>query len=135
MEWHIWDFPDTVRVYFNDKFRIELFELIKCGDSRVNIAKKFGVSTSIIKSYFQTGKDSDGLKTYIPVKIIKKIPEVMEISTDSEFMHKLERNIVAYRARNGKPVKNPIFPIKETPEIYSIVAHMICDGTAGKRKT
>jgi len=135
MEWHVWDFPDTVRVYFNEDFRIELFTLLKGNSSRNRLAKKFGISTSIIKSYFQTGKDSEGLKTYIPVKIIKRIPYILSISTNSEFMLRLEKNIVAYRARAGWAVTNPILPIKETSELYSIVAHMICDGSAGKRKT
>lgn len=135
MEWHVWDFPDTVRVYFNEDFRIELFRLLKGNESRNKLAKRFGVNTSTVKSYFQTGKDSEGLKTYITVKIIKKIPEILSIFTGSEFMKRLEKNIVAYRSRNGNSVINPILPITESPELYSIATHMICDGTAGKRKT
>lgn len=135
MEWHIWDFPDEIRVYFNDQFREKLFRTLKGASSRNKLARKFGVSTSIIKSYFQTGKDSAGLKTYIPVKIIKRIPKILSIPVDCEFMLKLEKNVVAYRARAGWAVTNPILPIRETPELYSIVAHVICDGTAGKRKT
>ncbi len=135
MEWHIWDFPDGIRVYFNEDFRIELFRLLKGNESRNKLAKKFGVNTTTIKSYFQTGVDSDGLRTYAPINIIKKLPEILSVSINSKFMKELEENIVAYRARAGWAVTNPILPIRETPELYSIVAHMICDGTAGKGKT
>ncbi len=135
MEWHVWDFPDEIRVYFNDDFRIELFKLLKGNGSRNKLAKRFGVNTSTIKAYFQKGVDSEGLKTYIPTRIIKNVPKVLGIMTDAAFMHKLEKNIVAYRARNGNPVIDPVLPLTETPELYSIIAHVICDGTAGKSKT
>jgi hypothetical protein len=131
-EWHIWDFPDNVRVYLSDDFRSRLFLLLKKKESRSKLAKKFDMNTSTIKSYFQNGVDSKGLKTYIPISIVKKIPEIL---SDFRIMKELERNIIAYRSRAGSPVISPILPIKETPEMYSVIAHIICDGSAGKRKS
>jgi len=136
MEWHVWDFPDNIRVYFKDEFREWLFKRLKeiCG-SRTEIGRKLKVSTTTIRSYFQTGHDSDNLRTYVPVRIIKKIIKLFSSNFDGNFLQELEKNIIAYRCRAGWPVYDPILPIKESPKLYSIVCHMVGDGSAGKGKT
>jgi len=136
MEWHVWDFPDNIRVYFKDEFRECLFKRLKeiCG-SRAEIGRKLKVSTTTIRAYFQTGHDSAGLKTYVPAKIIKRVIEIFGHQAGNGFSKKLEKNIIAYRCRAGWPVYDPILPIKESPGLYSIVCHMIGDGSAGKGKT
>lgn len=136
MEWHVWDFPDNIYVKFTERFRIKLFILLKnvCG-SRAKLAKELGYDTTTIKGFLQKGHDSEGHQMYTPVKLIKKIPEILSCSFDSKIMKELERNIVAYRSRAGLSTFNPKLPIKETSELYSIMAHMVCDGSAGKGKT
>ncbi len=131
-EWHIWDFPDTIHVKFSDGFRIKLFKLLvaKFG-SRNKASKALGCHTTNLRSYLQLGHDSGGFQAFTPMRIVKKISAVLGDSLKVE----IERNVVAYRAWGGNSVRSPILPIKETPEMYSIVAHLICDGTAGKGKT
>ena len=52
--WHIWDFPDMVYIYFNDKFREEFFDVLfrKCGGKRP-CARFFGVNQQTIKQYYR----------------------------------------------------------------------------------
>jgi len=135
-EWHVWDFPDNIRIYFSDGFREWLFaELKNICETRAELSRRLGLHTSMVKSYLQTGHDSKGLKTYIPVKVIKKIIESFNSQLGITFSEKLESSIIAYRARAGWPVYKPKLPIKETPSVYSILFHIICDGSASKGKT
>lgn len=134
MEWHIWDFPDNVRIYFTDEFREWLFKRLKeiCG-TRIEIERRLEVSRGTIDEDIKLGKLRNGVETYTSVKIIKKIISVFSSQFDSDFLEKLEKNIIAIRCSRGWVVHNPILPIKERPELYSIVFHMIGDGNASPR--
>lgn len=131
-EWNIWDFPDTLYVKFSDELRIRLFrQLIEKFGSRNRAAMALGCHTVNLRTYLQWGHDSEGFQAFMPLKYVKKLPELLGDSIKEE----IQGNIAAYRARAGNPVRNPILPIKESPELYSLIAHLICDGSAGKGKT
>lgn len=91
-EWHVWDFPDNIRIYLIDEFREWLFNELKgvCG-TRAEISRRLGLHTSVVKSYLQTGYDSGGLKIYIPIKSIKKIIETFHSQLGTTFLEKLEK--------------------------------------------
>ncbi len=136
MEWHVWDFPDNIRVYFNDSFRELLYSKLKgiC-KTRIEIARRLGTDKETIRRCFYLGfRDKRKLvKTYTSVKLIKKIIEVFGFYFDSEFLQNLEKNIIAYRSWNGWDVTYPNLPIRETPELYSVVFHVVGDGNASPR--
>ena len=131
MKWHIWDFPDSIYVKFSASYRIKLYRyLIKKFGSRAKAAKNLGIHTTSLRDNLQRAHDSEGLEVYTSVRIVKKL-----IHLFPNIKNRIEKNIIAYRSLSGNSVYNPILPIRESSEIYSIVAHMICDGSAGKRKT
>lgn len=136
--WHIWEFPDKIRIRFSERFRKRLYEELRrmCG-TREEIANRLGVDSETIKTNIQTGKNrsrkGEFVDCYISVKLVKKILEYFGKYSDINFLKSLESNIVGYRAWNGWIVKNPEIPIKESPELYSIVFHLLGDGNASKR--
>jgi hypothetical protein len=133
MEWHVWDFPDNVRVCFSDEFRQHLFEVLKkvCG-SRYRLAKVLELHPTTIKEY-ESAKSSTGVEVLIPVSVLKKIIEILRNEGIHYLIDELERHIVKIRmSGNGLVVNNPILPIKESEELYSFAAHMIGDGCASK---
>lgn len=132
-EWHVWDFPDNIMVYFNEEFRLRLYAKLKdiCG-TRDEIARKLESNKETIRSSLFLG-ERDGHKSYTFVKIVKKIVEVFGLQLDSDFLNEMDRNVVAYRSWNGWSVTNPLLPIKESPQLYSLVFHLIGDGNASKR--
>jgi len=132
MEWHVWDFPDNIRVYFKDEFREWLFKRLKeiCG-SRYRLAKILNLHPMTIKQY-ELGHSTYNLSVYVPVSFVKRIIHIFKGLFTDDILSNLEKNIVAYRIRAGWPVYNPILPIKERPEIYSIIGHLLGDGCASK---
>jgi hypothetical protein len=133
MEWHVWDFPDNIRVYFNNEFRLKLYKKLKeiC-KTRVEIARRLKTNRETVRRSLYLGYRCE-TKAYTSVKIIKKIIEVFGSQLGNRFLSELEKNIVAYRSWNGWVVNDPILPIKETPRLYSVVFHLIGDGNASVR--
>ncbi|MFH1631062.1 MAG: hypothetical protein ABIA21_02470 [Candidatus Aenigmatarchaeota archaeon] len=131
MEWHVWDFPDTLYIKLSEDFRKELCDrLVNKFGSRNKASIFLGINTTTLKRGLQTGIDSEGFEAYTSMKLIKKILDIFPEDKEA-----IERNVIAYRARSGNSITNPILPLRETPEMYSIIAHMICDGSAGERKS
>ncbi len=129
-EFHVWNFPDSIYVKFNNSFRKQLYSrLLKLFGSTRKIGKALGGGLSLV-TIIRRGKDYEGLEAYLNVKFVKKIIQFLP-----ELKNAIEKNIVAYRCRAGWSVYKPILPIKESPEVYNIISHLICDGSAGKRKT
>ncbi|MGC8812622.1 MAG: LAGLIDADG family homing endonuclease [Candidatus Aenigmatarchaeota archaeon] len=134
-EWHVWDFPDNVRIYLNDKFRKWLFEKLKeiCG-SRYRLAKLLNLHPMSIKEY-ELGHSSRKFKVYISVKIIKQFIEILDKASKRYFLKELEKNITSYRSRGGWIVSNPKLPIRESPKLYSLIFHLIGDGCDSAKST
>lgn len=133
MEWHVWDFPDNIRVYFDSSFRELLYKkLIKICRTRIEIARRLGTNKETIRRSLCLGY-RDKKEAYTSVKIIKRIIEIFGNELGDKFLENLEMSIVCYRAWNGWNVKNSILPIKEEPKFYSIAFHLIGDGNASLR--
>jgi hypothetical protein len=132
-EFHLWDFPDNIYVLLKDDFRDNFFkELYSKFGSRRQYALKMGVSPPDVRRYHQgfSIKNSRKFAQYIPNWLIKKSLVLLSEEAKDE----LEKNITALRSRAGSDLRNPILPIRETPAIYRVLAHMIGDGSAGKGK-
>ncbi len=119
--WHIWDFPeDNVRVKFknNKKF---LEESIKYFCSIKNMANFLSVKSSTIHGWRQ-------YNLFIPLKYIKKIVKFRRLDR-----YNLEKEIVAYKGSNlSLVINNPRLPLKESPELFAIITHLIGDGCVNK---
>jgi hypothetical protein len=133
MEWHVWNFPDNIRIYLNHDFRDLLYEkLIKICKTRIEIARKLNSNKETIRRSLYLGYRNKK-EAYISVKLIKDIIKVFGEQLGSEFLGELEKNIIFYRSWNGWNVKNPKIPIEENPKVYSIVFHLMGDGNASAR--
>ncbi len=133
MEWHIWDFPDGIRVNFTSEYRQKLFIRLKeiCG-SRYALAKILNLHPMTVKEY-ELGKSSTNRPVFVPVKFIKDIKMNFKGSLTEEFIE-MENFILSYRCKNkGLFVNRPILPIKESPYLYSVAIHVLADGCASKR--
>jgi hypothetical protein len=136
--WHVWDFPDNIRVRFRDKFKKALYKkLIEICKTRVEIARRLKSNKETIRRCLYLGyrkhKDGKKVKAYISIPLIKRIITTYETQLGKNFIKRFDKNIVAYRSWNGWDVINPILPIKETPKLYSIAFHLIGDGNASVR--
>jgi hypothetical protein len=133
MEWHVWDFPDNIRIYFADEFRLKLFNKLKemCG-SRYRLAKILKLHPMTIKEY-ELAKSSKGRDVFLPVSVLKKIIDILKKYNRSSLITEIEKHIEKIRmSGKGLIVNHPRLPIKESKEFYSFVAHMIGDGCASR---
>ena len=58
MEWHIWDFPDSIYVKFKDKYKIKVFEKLRNYFGGYRAVSKLGFDYSFIASCLKRGHDS-----------------------------------------------------------------------------
>lgn len=133
MEWHVWDFPDEIRINFTAEFRQRLFIRLKevCG-SRYALAKSLNLHPMTVKEY-ELARSTTNLPVLLPVKFIKAIKMNFGESLTKEF-EEMENFILSYRCKNkGLFVHKPILPIKESPSLYSTAIHILADGCASKR--
>jgi len=132
MEWHIWDFPDNVRIYFTDEFKKYVFETLKkiCR-SRYRLAKILELHPVTVKQY-ELGKSTYGRTVFMPVFVLKKLIEILKKSKFYSIIDEIEKHITKMRLKGGKSsvVYNPTLPIKESEKLYSFTAHMMGDGCA-----
>lgn len=131
--WHIWDFPDSVYVFIKDETREKFFSLLyeKFG-SRRRFARFLNLDPSTVKELHKGFSKKNG-KVYIqymPNWILKKSKGFLT----NNIIKLIECSILAYRARAGSAVKNPILPIKESPTLYRLASHIMGDGSASKGK-
>ncbi len=118
-EWHIWDFPDNIYVKFSTEYKIKIYNMLKEKyKTRPLIAKALFCRPESVIRIFENSTD------LLAVRSIRKI-----VSIFPQTKNELERNIVAYRGANKGFVNKPVLPIKETPKLYNIIAHLIGDGT------
>lgn len=134
-KWHIWDFPGTVYVYLEPKTRELFFEAMfkKLGGKRP-YARFLGVTQRCVKYYSKGYTTKNGIKhkQSLPISVFKKSSKLI----DNKLKRKIESNILILKAKNkGTPIIYPVLPIKESPELYRIIAHVLADGSATKRKT
>lgn len=120
---HLWDFPDDViRIVLRRKVTDGFFDdCIRHFGSIRAYSQYLSVPKGMVYSW---RKDN----LFIPLWAIRKT--ITEISWTWKF---IEENTVAYKsASTGNPITSPVLPIKETPELYELIGHLICDGHVSK---
>jgi len=123
--WHIWDFPENIYILLNKRINEEFFNEVfkKCGGKRP-YARFLGLTQKAVKQYHRRCSFKYGKKH------VQSIPLI-----NNNLKRKIENNINIIKIKNkGTPIKNPKLPIKESPEFYRIVAHIIGDGFGGENK-
>lgn len=131
------DFPDYVFVYLKDNYRKELFRaLYNLFGSIDKVAEFLSVSISRLSCWCH-GKQKDYVRNkvsmqFIPLSKLRIISERLVEDYRKEFsLENIEKHLVMYRMRAGNPIKNPKFPIVESPELVRLLFHLIGDGYAG----
>jgi len=117
MKIHLKDFPNEVYVRLKKEYKDNLFkELSK--SKLEDLKKRIQVTKTTIIEWKKRAE-------YIPLWGIRKIFLII----DKKDFPDIERNIISYKTKRGKhEVKNPLFPIVDTPELREIVIHIMCDG-------
>jgi biotin operon repressor len=120
-EFHIWNFPeDKIRILFKNPNKF-----VQIAISHFGNRKKLGVFLKIQSTEIYNWTKYN---IYIPLKYVKLM--VKEIGLN---WIDVERNISSYKGVNtSAPIFNPKLPIKESPEIFSVITHIICDGSINK---
>ena len=131
---YLLDFPDTIYFSIKPDIRKLYFDRIYTFyDGKRNAARNLGVSLKTIRTY-ENGlsiKYKTKHSQYIPISFFKKTLPLLE----KKFIENLEQNLDAISVRNGLEIKNPEIPILESSQLYNIIAHIIADGSAPKRRT
>jgi hypothetical protein len=123
-EFHIWNFPkNKIRVFFNSKTKEKFFH-----DCR----EKFGSLKNYSEFLGITYGSVIGWKIQnlaIPMWIIHKTKN--KIGWDWNF---IEMNIIAYKGiGHGNSIRNVKLPLKETPQLFEIITHIIGDGCIDRK--
>ncbi len=119
--WHVWDFPNCVYIKFTDSFRIKIYNKLKAQYKTIRgIGRVLNCDPSKIRGFFKHNKPSCFISITAVKNIIRMYPEIK---------NKLEKSIVAYRSSNKSIVENPVLPIKESPELYNVIVHLLGDGS------
>lgn len=115
---HIWDFPDEVRILLEGSTLTKYFQ--ECADhfkSKKAFARFLDTTLGGINFWVKKGG-------FVPLPVLRKTIKFTSISWSD-----LERNVIAYKsASTSKSITNPTLPIKETPELFEIISHLIFDG-------
>jgi len=134
---HLLDFPDYLFVYIEDNFRKEFFgALYNLFGSIDRAAKYLEVSVSRLSCWY-SGKQRDYVRDiwglqFIPLIKLKRISQALLEDNREEFsMCEIEKKVIMYRMRAGNPIRNPIFGIKESPQLVRLLFHLIGDGYSG----
>lgn len=134
---HLDHFPESIFVYLEDAYRKELLNsAYNLFGSLSKLAREIKVSPTRL-SYWFRGKQKDykrnkvGLQ-FIPLLKLKIISNFLVEDGREEFsIENIERHVLMYRMRAGNPIKNPRFPIKESPELIRLMFHLLGDGYSG----
>jgi len=133
------DFPEETFVFLEENYRKELLEsAYSLFGALTKLAKKINVSPARL-SYWFRGKQKDykankiGLQ-FIPLSKLKLISKYLVEDSREEFsMENIEKKVLMYRMQAGNPIKNPKFPIKESPQLARLLFHLLGDGYAGRK--
>jgi len=125
-KFHLFDFPkNKVYVLLADDFRRKLFSLAsEIAGSQNKLAKKLGTSRQNIARWLN---GSVCMPLYMLEEILWRIPLAQRPT-----IKQLERQVVRYQARGGKPVRNPNLPLIEDERLLRTFFHLAGDGYAGR---
>ena len=133
-EFHLLDFPDNLFVKLNKEFNDIFFrKMYGIFETQKEFSKFLATGRQEIYKYHNQVQRDRGKNypIYIPLKLLKKCIKIL----DENFVKLIEQNMIEVRGKIGLGIQNPKFPIKESIELYRIIAHVIADGSASKRKT
>lgn len=133
------DFPNNTFVFLEEKYRKELLEsAYALFGTLTKLANAIGVSVGRLSCWFR-GEQKDYKRNnigiqFIPLSKLKLISKYLLDDGSEEFsMENIEKNVLMYRMQAGNPIKNPKFPIKESPELTRLLFHLFGDGYSGKK--
>ena len=133
-EFHLWDVPDNLFILLNKEANGKFFKrMYSIFGTQQEFAKFLGLWRQEVNKYHKQILKANGryYPVYFPLRLFKKCLHIL----DKEFLCYLEQNVSEIRVNVGLSICNPKLPIKESEEVYRIVAHMIADGSASKGKT
>ncbi len=128
---HLKDFPeDKIVVFLEDEFREELIDNAIKSFSRKRLAehlniRKLDTITRWKKAKIKRSKNWITPQG-IPLNKLKTLLKLLNVD-----LNNIEKYVTAYKSR-GKSllIKNPNLPVKESPKLFRIIAHMMGDGSA-----
>jgi len=120
-EFHIWHFPEEkIRILFKNHRKF-IENTMNFFGSQKALANFLDISPGLLVNWKRH-------PLYIPLSSVKKIVKKLNLN-----WFELEKTILAYKGVNTSlPIRNPILPIKETPKLFGIITHLICDGCVNK---
>lgn len=133
-EFHLWDFPDNLFILLGKEANNQFFKrMYILFGTQQKFSEFLGLYRQEVNKYHKQVLKSRGIywPVYFPLRLFKKCITFL----DESFLMYLEQNIAEIRVKVGLSVYNPKLPIRESEEIYRIIAHMIADGSASKGKT
>ncbi|MBS3105589.1 hypothetical protein J4234_04995 [Candidatus Woesearchaeota archaeon] len=133
-EFHLWDFQDNLFILLDKEANDRFFKIMyNQFGTQQEFAKFLGLWRQEVNKYHKQLLKDNGryYPVYFPIRLFKKCVPIL----DKEFICYLEQNVSEIRARVGLSVYNPKLPIRESQEVYRILAHIIADGSASKGKT
>jgi DNA-binding MarR family transcriptional regulator len=122
-EFHIWDFPEHIRIKMPREIHRKFFkDCIKVFGSTRNYEKYLHVNSG-------TAREWKNKYLFIPLWAISNT--IKKVKWDWKFV---EKNTIAYKGINtSSPIVNPVLPIKESPELFEIITHLLSDGCVSKK--
>lgn len=132
-EWHIWDFPGDIYVFIKNEVREEFFKkMYKKFGSQKDYAKFLNKDRVLIQQYHYARSWDNGKKHIkpLPLELLHKSMPF----TNQELKLKIENNVEWLRCQKGKSSIKINLPIKESVQLYRVVAHVLGDGSASKNK-
>lgn len=118
---HLKDFPDNIAIRLNNKFRDKLFKDILKNFNQKELSKLLKINQGTMISW-KKGRN------FIPLSKLRLIINIL--NNKNITLSKIEKNVIEYRTQHGElnSIKNPIIPIKDSPELREIVLHFMGDG-------
>lgn len=108
-EAHIWEFPKHFCVLCTARFLKRSRELFLCG---IEVSREYLLGD-----------------LFMPVRIFKQLAQELVSIGRYASLRESEREILAYKARStSKPIYQPILPLRDTPELAELYAHLVVNG-------
>jgi len=125
-KFHLFDFPENrTYILLAGNFRRELLLLAsKIAGSQNKLAKKLCISRQNIARWLNGS-------LCMPLWALKRILLLIP-PTQRPSLEQLERQVVSYQARGGKPIRNPNLPLVEDERLVRVFFHLAGDGYAGR---
>jgi hypothetical protein len=111
-ETHIWEFPEHFRVLCTTRFLRE--------------SQNLSLRSKVSREHL-TGN------LFMPVCTFKRLAQKLVSTGRYSSLREIEREILAYKARStSKPIWQPVLPLRDTPALAELYAHLVADGGVSK---